>query len=144
MCIGIIGGIVAGVGSLMSGMQQSAAYKAQAKASEMEARSESEAGSYESARASERAARLQGQQVTSIAAQGLDLSGTPLDVVTDSATDAELDKRMIRANAQRKSNTSMYEAKLAKMNAKSAAIGGVIGAISPVLNSMTGTSGAFG
>lgn len=144
MCLPVIGGIISGIGSLASGMAQAATHKANARALEYEAQGQRNAGSYESARQDERNQRLTGQQVTATAANGLDLSGSPVDVIVDSRTQGELDKQMIRANWQHKSNMSQYQAKVEKMNAKSAKIGAVIGAISPVFNSMTGPQGAFG
>lgn len=149
MCVPMLGAVVAGVGSLMSGMAQAASYDANAKAMDAQAQSERETGAYESARFGEKTERMTGKQVTAIAAQGLDLSGTPLDVVVDSRTEAELDRAAIRANWQQKSNMSAYQAKVDRMNAKSARVGAVIGAIAPVINafnptSFTGIQGAFG
>jgi hypothetical protein len=94
---------------------------------------------------------MQGQQVAAYAGSGLDLSGTPMDVIADTRTEGELDKAAIRTNWQQKSNISGYNAKIAKMNAGSAMTGGFIGAATSLAkgfsdfgSSMTGMSGAYG
>ncbi|MEY5060759.1 MAG: hypothetical protein RIS45_680 [Planctomycetota bacterium] len=131
------GAAASAAGSIYSGMAQSAAYKAQAKAKAYEAQGEREAGAYASARQDERNQRLTGQQVTAAARSGSDLLGTPLSIIADARTEGELDKMAIRRNAQFRSNLSMYESKVAKMNASTARTGGYIGAIAPVLSGVT-------
>lgn len=140
MCLPMIGGIVSGIGALASGMQQAAQYKAQSKALKVQAQGERNVGSYESARAQERGDLAVSKNITGFAAKGLDITtGTPQDVILDSATEVALDVGTIRANAQVQSNKTDYEAKIAKMNAKSAKTGAIIGAIAPVLSGVGST-----
>lgn len=141
MCLPMIGGLISGLGSLASGMAQAAAYKAQAAALKVQAQGERNVGSYQSARAQEKGDRVISTQVTGTASKGLMMSGTPEDVYLDSATEVALDVGSIRANAQTQANKTDYEAKIAKMNAKSAKTGAIIGAIAPVFS---GIGGAFG
>jgi hypothetical protein len=143
--LGLIGAGVSAFGSIYSGMAQSAGYKATAKAQQMQAQSEVTAGSYESARAGERIDRMQGKQVAAYAGMGLDMSGTPSDVIADTRTEGEMDKAAIRTNWQQKSNVSDYGAKISKMNAKSAMMGGIIGAGTSLASGFSSaTRGAFG
>lgn len=140
MCLPMIGGIVSAVGGLMSGMQQSAQYKAQAKALKEQAQGERNVGAYESARAQERGDLAVSKNITGMAAKGLDITtGTPQDVILDSATEVALDVGAIRANAQTQSNKTDYEAVIAQKNAKSAKTGAIIGAIAPVLSGIGST-----
>lgn len=141
MCLPMIGGIVSAVGSIYSGMAQSAAYKAEAKAKQYEANSLSEQGAYESKQMSDKVKRVTGQQVTATAASGVDITGTPSDVIVDSNTEGQMDVMAIRRNAQFKSNLANYEAKIAKMNAKQAKVGGVIGAIAPLVSGLQSSFG---
>jgi type II secretory pathway pseudopilin PulG len=136
----LAGAAASAAGSIYQGQAQAASYKAQAKSAEMQAQAERDAGSYASARQDERNQRLTGQQVTAVARSGVDLYGSPTSVIADARTEGELDKMAIRRNAQFKSNLLQYEAKVAKMNAKTSKTAGYIGAIAPVL---TGVTGAF-
>lgn len=127
-------------GAVYQGQAQAASYKAAANAAAIEAAGEREAGAYASARQDERNRALTGQQVTAVAASGVDLYGSPTTVIADARTEGELDKMAIRRNAQVKSDFSLYEAKANRANAKSARTAGYVGAIAPVL---TGVSSSF-
>lgn len=158
MCVPMLGAIVGAAGSIFSGMAQgaaydgqAAAYKAQKKAMEYQATSEANAGSYESGIKLDEGKRLVGKQVTALAASGVDVaSGTPGDIITDSASNVNMDVAAIRHNWQDKANLSTYNAKIAKLNAKVASnnadmarIGGVIGAISPIVRGFSGANTSF-
>lgn len=139
--IGIIGGVVSAIGSLYAGQAQANAYKAEAKMQEYQAQSLSNAGAFESARKGQENERLTGSQVTAIAASGGDLSGSGLDVIKDSRTEGEMDKALIRANMQQKSDMSRYQASISKMNAKAAKTGSMISAGAGLINSFAGAMG---
>lgn len=136
MCLPIIGAIVSAAGPLYSAMAQSAAYKAEEQAKKYEAQGQRNMGAYESARQDERNKRLTGQQVTAFASSGVELSGTPGMVIADARSEGEMDRQAIRYGAQFRSNLADYESKVAKTNAKTAKIGGAIGAISPTLTGL--------
>lgn len=145
--IGMVGALVSAAGSIYSGMTQSAGYQAAAKSHEMQAQADLNAGSYQSARHEEKMARLTGQQITATAANGVGLSGSPMDVIIDSKAEGELDKAAIRGNWQQKSNIETFNAGVSRMNAGSAMTGGFIGALAPIVkgtSGFTGMSGAFG
>ncbi len=133
----LAGAAASAAGSVYSGMAQSATYKAQAKAAQYEAQAQREEGAYASARQDERNQRLTGQQVTATSRSGVDLSGTAGSLIADARTEGELDKMAIRRNSDFKSNLSLYEAKVSRMNAKTARTGGMIGAVAPVLSGVT-------
>lgn len=140
--LGIIGGLVQGIGAYSSQMTQAAQYNAQSKALTKQAQGERNVGAYESARAQEKGDRVVSQQVTGMAAKGLDInSGTPLDVIQDSSTEVALDVGTIRSNFQTQSNKTDYEAKIAKMNYKSAKAAAPLAFLAPVIG---GVGGAFG
>jgi len=159
MCVPILGAIVGAAGSIFSGMAAGAAYdgqaaaeKAQARASLYQAQAQTNAGSYESGMKQDEGKRLLGKQVTAIASTGIDISsGSGGDLITDSATAVNMDVAAIRHNWQDKANLSAYDAKIHKMNAQTAKnnaqmarIGGVIGAVSPLVNSFSSTTTSFG
>lgn len=159
MCVPILGAVIGAAGSIFSGMATAAAYngqaaaaKAQEKALMYQAQSEANAGAHESAIALDKGKRLVGQQVTALASNGVDVaSGTPGEVITDSASAVNMDVAAIRHNWQDKANISTYNAKIAKLNAqtlkqnaRNAMIGGAIGALSPIVGSFTNTSTSWG
>lgn len=143
----LFGMAVSAAGSIFSGMSQAAGYKAQAESQRMQAQADANAGSYESARQIDKIARMQGQQVTAVAGMGVDLAGSPMDVISDSRTEGEMDKAAIRSNWQQRSNIATFQSKVSDMNAGSAMTGGFIGALAPIIKGagkLTGTAGAFG
>jgi hypothetical protein len=131
-------------GSIFSGMSQAAGYEASAQGKKYQAQGQREQGAYDSRRQDDRNKRLTGQQITAVASSGVDLWGTPLDVVADARKEGEMDKQAIRYGAQFNSNLSLYEAKVDKMNAGIAKTGGFIGAIAPLVNGFSGLKTSFG
>ena len=140
--IGILGGVIQGIGAMQAAQAQAAQYKAQSRALKVQAQGERNVGSYESIRAQERGDLAVSKNITGFAAKGLDItSGTPQDVILDSATEVALDVKTIRANATVQSNKTDYEAKIAQMNAKAAKKAAPLAFIAPVLS---GIGSAFG
>ena len=159
MCLPIIGAVVGAAGSIFSGMAaaaaangQAAVFKAQEKALQYQARSEANAGAMESGIKLDEGKRLLGRQITGLAANGIDVaSGSAGDIITDSASAINMDVAAIRHNWQDKANLSMYNSKIAKLNAqvasnnaKMAMVGGAIGALSPIVGNFTNTSTSWG
>lgn len=132
---GLLGGVVSAVGSIYSGNAQAAGYKAEAKMHEYEAISQREMGSLDAWRKQRENERVTGEQIVAIAGSGGDLSGSSLDIIKDSRAEGDLDRALIMANAQQKSEMSGFQAKVAKMNAKSAKTGGMLAAGAGLINS---------
>jgi hypothetical protein len=131
--LAILGGVAQAAGSIYSGMASAAGYEASAEGKKLEAITTLDSGAYDMNLQDQRNKALTGKQVTATAASGVDLWGTPADVITDSAVQGEMDKGAIRYNAQAKYKTKMYESSIDKMNAKSAETGGFVGAIAPLI-----------
>ena len=145
MCLAAAGALIGAAGSLFQGMAQASAYKAEAKGLEYQAQAERSAAGYEAGRLDERGRRLTSQQVTAFSAEGVSIaSGSPAQVILDSKTEVELDKGAIRFNAEAKARNLEYQAKVAKMNAKSAVIGGVFNAVAGAVSGLGGISGGTG
>jgi hypothetical protein len=143
MCVPMLGAVVGAVGSIFSGMTQAAGYEAQAEAKKIESLNHSNQGAFDSRIQDDRNKRLTGQQVTAVASSGVDLWGTPVDVIAASRAEGEMDKMAIRFGAQGRSQSAAYEGQIAKMNASSARIGGFIGAIAPMVNGVSGLQTSF-
>lgn len=137
MCLAVVGAVVSAVGTLASAAAASAQARAQQEALNRQALMESQRGAYESQRQKDantrKLAGMRGQYLSS----GVALSGSALDVLTESATEASLDEQAILYGAKVRSDNLRYEAKIAGMNAKHAMIGGALGAFGDVLGGVT-------
>jgi hypothetical protein len=132
MCLPIIAGIVSAVGTGISAVQQYQAGRAQAAALDRQALMEGQRGAYEAQRQrginDRRIASMQGQYLSS----GIALTGSPMDVLDDSATEASLDEQAIRYGAKVRSDNLRFEGSMARMNANQALVGGAFGAAGDV------------
>lgn len=76
-----------------------------------------------------RARAAMGEQIAEQGAGGFQVgTGSNFDAIEQSATNREMDLMNIRRTAQVKSNAEMFQAKLDKAQAKTALVGGLIGA----------------
>jgi hypothetical protein len=92
-----------------------------------EAQSERESGLYNAQLVRTDAKRTIGKQRAIIGASGLDTtSGTPLDIMLESAKQAELEALMVEANSERKARGLKYQSNIAKRGASNAITEGVI------------------
>ena len=133
----LIGAGVSAAGSIASASAQSASYKAQAAYADRQAQMAAEKGNYDAnlqSRSSDRQlASMRGQYLSS----GIALSGSAIDVLQDSATEASLDEQAIRYGSQVDSDNYRFQAGLARSNAKSAMTGGYLGALASGVNSLS-------
>jgi hypothetical protein len=140
--------IVGAAGAIQQGQAASAAAKYNAQVGEMNAvlaerraKDAIERGAAEEQRKRQEVAKIKGQQVAAMAANGVDLSfGSPLDTIVDTAVLGELDALTIRTNANRESYEHKVDAvnkragaELNRMQAKSALQGGYLSAAGTVL-----------
>ena len=137
MCLdplSLAGAAISAAGSVISGANQAASYRAQARQAEINAQVQQQQGAFEANRASRQADRQLGQMRGQYLSSGFALSGSPTDILVDSATEASLDEQAIKYNAQLKANNSIFEARMARSNAGSAMAGGIMGAITPFID----------
>ena len=152
LLIASIGSAVFGaISSIQAGQAQAASYKSQAQASEYNATIQAQNATVarQQANAREELQRRQARQVlgaqrAAIAQSGTGLSGSNADIYGQSAANAELDAMNIRYEGEldargllAQSELSKYDAKVAKMNAKTAKKGGYLGAGSALLSGAT-------
>ncbi|MCY6380968.1 hypothetical protein [Hoeflea prorocentri] len=133
MCSPLIGGIVSGIGSLMSSRSNASAARAQARMHDRQAAMERQRGAFEGARATDKARRLQGQQVANFAASGVQLAGSPGSVIDDSAAEAALDVQAIRYGAEARASNQQFSAQQNRRKAKSIMSAAPIGFLTPVI-----------
>ncbi len=138
--ITLLGAGISAAGSIASASAQSASYKAQAAYADRQAQMAAEKGNYDAAiqaRSNDRQlASMRGQYLSG----GVALSGSALDVLQESATQASLDEQAIRYGAQVQSDNYRFQSGLARSNAKSAMTGGYMGALATGFNTFSGIS----
>lgn len=138
--LAIAGGVVTGAGSLYSGFTASQSYQDQAKVADRQAVMEGQAGRYEQQRVKARNDRVLGDQRQQFISSGIALEGSAQEVIADSAREAALDEEAVLYGAQVRAENKRFESRLARSNAQSALIGGVIGAASGVMGGLSSAS----
>ena len=133
MCTPLIGGIIAGMGSLVAAGQQAAQARTQARFHERQAAMERQRGGHEARRFSDRARRLAGQQVANYAAAGLQLDGSPGSLIDNSAAEAALDVGAIRYGADARTSNALYRAQQSRANARRIRNAAPFAAIAPII-----------
>jgi hypothetical protein len=143
--------LIGAAGSIYQGNAAAAAGKYNAQVAEMnatladrQAKDALERGAKEEQKKRMEVAQLKGRQIAASAANGVDLTfGSPLDNIVDTATLGELDALTIRRNAAYEAYdyevqgvNFRSDAKLARMNAKAAKVGGYLGAAGTVLGGL--------
>lgn len=144
MCIPIIGAVIGAAtsiaGTMASASAQSQSYKTQAAYADRQAVMTDQKGAYEGTRLSNqndrKLADMRGQYLSS----GIALEGSASDVLLDSATEASLDEQAVKYGTQVQKDNLKFEAGLARMNAKNAMTGGILGALATGVNAFTSIS----
>lgn len=140
MCLPLIGAAIGIAGTIASANAQSQSYKTQAAYADRQAVMTDQKGAYEGARVSDqndrKLADIRGQYLSS----GIALDGSVSDVLLDSATQASLDEQAIKYGTQVQKDNLKFEAGMARMNAKNAMAGGILGALATGVNAFTSIS----
>jgi hypothetical protein len=139
--LSIIGTIASAWGAIQSGRQQEAAAKF---ASEMElgrAVQERAAAAIEERRHRKRSAKLLSTQKSLFLKAGVRMEGTPLEVITETATEAEFDAMLIRGGGYARSAEAMFRRGIYRMQGKGAREAGYLRAGTTLL---TGFGKAWG
>lgn len=125
---------VAAAGAVMGGIQASNAAKANAQAAEFEADAAEDAARQREDAHRRMFARFQATQRTGYAASGVTMEGSPLDVMTDSAIEAELDALNIRHQGDAEATALKWQSRLYRSQGKQAMTAGVMRAGTTLLS----------
>lgn len=106
--------IIAGITAVVSAAGAIQSGNAQKKMAEYNAQVAEAQGKYNAERQQDRARRLLAQGRVNIAKSGIQVSGSPLDVLTDNAMNAELDRLAILRSADSKAAMSRMEGSAAQ------------------------------
>lgn len=127
-------------GTLMTGFQQAAAMKANARSLDQAGRNEVTAGNVEARNVRAQATQETGRQIAAAGSSGLLLEGSPLDVIFQSASEMELDAMNTLKNRQRVAEQYFADAKNMRRQAKATRTGALVGAGTQLLFSAAGQS----
>jgi len=120
--IGIIGAVVSAYGSYRQGQYQKSLGEYQAKSAEQQADTAEQlalqAGDAEETSFKKRARAQWGTDIVNIAKSGVNMTGSPLMVMSEIAKETELEAYSIRRNAQINAVNSVYQGQLISNEAK--------------------------
>lgn len=143
MCLPIIGGVISGVGAAMGAAAQAASAKGQQAMDERQAGIEVATGAYKADRTQDDVNRTLGQERAGFAANGVGLSGSAADTISDSAEEGALDVAAIRWNSKLAGENLQYKAKLDNMNAQQATAAIPFAFAAPVINGISTYKSSF-
>lgn len=141
--VGVLGAVVSGVGAAMGAKAEAASLDAQADFKDRQAKMEVEAGEVEGRRIKGQVDRVSGAQRAGFAANGIALTGSAEDVLIDSAEEGALDVATVRWNSRLASDNLKYQAKIDRMNAKTARRSAPLAFAAPVLGGLASYGGDF-
>lgn len=143
MCLPIIGGVISGIGAAMGAASSAAQSKGQEQMDLRQAGIEQQTGAYKADRTQDDINRTLGQERAGFAANGVGLSGSAADTVSDSTEEGALDVAAIRWNSKLAGDNLRYKAKLDNMNAKAAQSSIPFAFAAPVINGISTYSSKF-
>lgn len=143
MCLPIIGGVISGVGAAMGAASSAAQYKGQAKMDERQAAIEATTSAYKADRTQDDINRTLGQERAGFAANGVGLSGSAADTISDSTEEGALDVAAIRWNSRLAGDNLRYKAKMNNMNASQAQSAVPFAFAAPVINGIATYKSSF-
>ncbi len=132
---------VQAAGAVAGGIQQNNVAKANAKALEQAGRNEVMAAAGEASSIRRKAAQETGSQVASVAGSGLELAGSPADVIAQNAAEMELDAMTALWSGQARNTQYRNQAKITRWEGRQAMTSGIISGVSSLAG---GAFTAFG
>ena len=138
-----VAAVAAAAGAVVSGIQQAEAAEFQSEIAKQEAELARRTGLIEEAESRRRAARLASAQRAAAGASGLVLEeGSPLEILAQTAEDAEFEALNIRFNSEVARTQARNRAKASQFEAKQALTAGAIGGGTALLTGGTKALGA--
>lgn len=136
MCNPIIGAVISAAGTIASAAGQAGVAKAQAKVARNNAIAERDRAATDAAREREQQRRRISARRARTLSAGIDLEGSPLDVVLGEIGDSELKIADNTFEREARARTYEAEANIYKSKARSTILGGAFGAITPLVNDL--------
>lgn len=142
--VGLLGAVVSGLGAAQAMNTKAAGYDAQAQILDRQSDIERMKGSFAAQQRERKVASVLGAQRAGYGAAGIALSGTPGDVIGESAEEGAMDVAAIRWNSGLAATNKEYDAKVARMNSESASDAAPMAFLAPVLSGVAKFGGSFG
>ncbi len=136
--LSIAGGVVGGLSSLAEGLIRASGERARARALRARASQLSVARRLATDESRRQGVEVLGAQVAHRGFAGVTMSGSSLDVLAQTAADAERNTRIIDYNYTSAIQSTFYAARLAEYNADLATLGGVSGLFGGVASGFAG------
>ncbi len=131
------------IGALRDAGAQANAAKANARVAEQQAQLQRDVGQFNVARERRLQRRALAQQVANAGSQGTALTGQPIDLLADSAKQAELDLQALRFDSEIKAQASDTEARFRRFEARQARNAGFFKAGTALLTGATKIAGSL-
>lgn len=124
------------VGAIQQGNAAKASADAQAALDTQQATMTTLQGEYQAQRQQAKVNQVTGSQIAGVSGSGVDLTGSPSDVIASSASQGALDVEAIRYGAKVNSNNLMYQADVARQGGSAAQTAGYLGAAGGALGGL--------
>jgi len=129
-----VGAATQAVGAVVAGNQAAAAANATAQANDNAAKVAEAEGAINEAAVRNNNRRLLGKQIAGTAANGVTLSGSPLDFTLDSLVDAEMEALTARYQGTTQANNLRTQATMDRYSAKTAKTNGYLGGAAALIS----------
>lgn len=136
MILGFASTAISAAGSVMGGMMARSQASAQSAAYKRQANMELLQGEYQAQRKQDEINQLTGQQIAGTAASGVQLEGSPTDVIRSTVSEGAMDVGTIKWNARTASDTLKYKADLSDIEGKNAMAGGIMGGVGSLVSGL--------
>lgn len=133
VALAIVGGVVSAIGAIQAANAQAAAANYNAKVQERNRLAILAQGDAEASSKIRENRRINSRIRSQYGAAGIDLAGSPLDVIEDTAIEEELDVSRIRYAAEVEAVGKRDQANLYRMEAKAAKTAGMFSAVGNIL-----------
>lgn len=136
--------VVGAVGSIAQGVSANKAAKFNAQVAANNARLAQQTGEENAARIQRQSTQIEGAQKATLGASGISLTGSSLDVLSDTAIEGELAALDAKNAGINDASRFRAEEKLARARGRAALIGGFMGAGTKLLGASSSFKKAFG
>jgi hypothetical protein len=141
--LGLVGGLLQGVGAAQQRETNAQNYELRNAAISRDIQVEKQTSAFEIAALRTKVAQTQGMARAGYAANGLALSGSAAQVLTDSATEGDLDVATIRWNSKTKIGGMKFEQQVNTYNAEQERAGAGLAFVTPIISGAARFGGSF-
>jgi hypothetical protein len=142
--VGLIGSVVSGIGAASQASQAAANSRANAKLQREQANQTQDAGALAAQRKQREVDQVLGSQRSAFLGSGLALSGTPAQVIEQSAAEGAMDVAMIRYNSKSQADMGRFQSRISDANADAQQSSVGLAFLTPVIGGVAKYGSSFG